>query len=52
MFELIIQEYEKRNSLIKAGAGKKELKENEKIVDGLIDRYIEEYTSKVKERKQ
>lgn len=52
MFKLIVQKYGKRNSLIKAGAGKKELKENKKIIDGLIDKYIEECTGKVEEKKQ
>ncbi len=51
IFKLIIKEYEKRNYLIKAGAGEKELEENEKNIDGLIDRYIEGCVGKVGERK-
>ena len=36
IFKLIIKEYDKRNSLLKAGAGEKELGGNEKNIDGLL----------------
>ena len=52
IFNLIIQEYDKRNSLMKAGAGEKDLDENEKNIDVLIDRYIDECAGKVRERKR
>ena len=48
ILDLIIKEYEKRNSLIKVGAGKKELAENEIKINDLIDRYINECIGKVR----
>ena len=52
LFKLILKEYEKRNELIKAGAGKEELAENKGNIEDLIDRYVEEYIDKVGERRK
>ncbi len=46
ILNLIIDEYEKRNSLIKAKAGEEELRGNEQKINDLIDRYIDECVSK------
>ena len=48
ILDLIIKEYKKRNSLIKVGAVKKNLGENEDKINDLIDRYIDECVGKVK----
>ena len=46
VFKLIIQEYDKRNFLIRKGASGKELAENKKIIEDLVDRYVGEYVGK------
>jgi hypothetical protein len=48
ILDLIIKEYEKRNCLIKAGDGKKNLGENAGKINDLIDRYIDECVGKVR----
>ncbi len=52
VFKLILKKYEKRNELIKAGAGEEELAENKGNIEDLIDRYVEEYIDKVGERRK
>lgn len=47
ILDLITKEYEKRSNLIKVGAGEEELAENEKNINDLIDRYIDECVGKV-----
>ena len=51
ILDLIIKEYEKRNSLKKVGASKKNLGENADKIDCLIDRYIDECVVKVRKEK-
>ncbi len=46
VFKLIIQEYDKRNFLIRKSASEKELAENKKIIEDLVDRYVGEYVGK------
>lgn len=42
VFRLILKEYNKRNSLIKSRPDEKELAENKRNIDNLMDRYFEE----------
>lgn len=48
ILDLIIKEYEKRNSLIKVGTRKKNLTKNADKINYLIDRYIDLCVGKVR----
>jgi len=47
ILDLMIKEYEERNTLIKAEAGKRKLVKNTSGINNLIDRYINECVGKV-----
>ena len=47
ILDLVTKEYEKRNCLLKAGTGKKNLGENADKINDLIDRYIDKCVGKV-----